>query len=195
MSEKIFARVDNLGNILDYPVFDYVIYQRGHSEDMYVKVDTSDKPDYNEYKEVNEVVFYNHATNTVKVIYEVKDKGVAYFFSKLNVEEDQPAYTPTKDDLDFLKAAVVREVEEGLQRLAAERSYDNITSLTSYMNSSDPTFKAEAIYGDQIRSTAYRNLYIYLNKVESGQLQLANTWEQLVADAQLPAFTWDNFNA
>lgn len=206
MSEKIFARVDEQGNIMDYPVFEYVIKARGHTENMYARVDTSDKPADSEYQDVNETLAYNSATNVVKVIYEVTPKGVNYFFNKLTTKVLEPSqdgtlgpdaegkpYTPTQEDLAFFQSAVIRKVEDGLQQLAQAKGYDNITSLTSYINSSDSHFKSEAAYGENIRSTAYRNLYNFLGKFQAGLETLPTSWDEFVQKAQLPAFNWDNY--
>ena len=63
MSEKIYARVVN-GKIIDYPVYEYIIYGKGDSFSLYTPVDTSDKPEEDElYSKVvpmekNNIPFY-----------------------------------------------------------------------------------------------------------------------------------------
>ena len=205
MTEKIYARVSDQGDILDYPVYEYVIKARGHTVDMYVPVDNSNKPVYDEYQDVNETLSYNRATNVVTVNYEVKDKDIDYLFSKLNSKVFDPEfpgdeskakqYVPTEQDRAKLQQLVVKKVEQELDGLAQAKQYDSIVSLVGYVNSTDAHFKAEAIYGDNIRSTTYRNLYTFLGKVLAGEAQLPTSWNEVKQNANLPDFNWDAYVA
>ena len=203
MSEKIYARVVN-GKIIDYPVYEYIIYGKGDSFSLYTPVDTSDKPEEDEFIDVSEEAVYLADKKIVKVYYTVTPKSIDYLFEKINRkvpnpedptnEEKMTLCELTPQDIAKVEEMVVAKIDEELQRLATERKYDNINTLVSYMNSSDDKFKNEAIYANDIRDGVYRNLYTYLGQVLTNQKPRPTSWENLVQEAGLPAISWENFD-
>lgn len=196
-----YAAVNEAGNITDYPLFEHIIKSRGHTLDMYAKVDESDKPIFDKYHSVSESMKYIPATNTVKVTYtrELLDpNSLLNLFNSVTPDKENPGdeskavkYKPTSTDLEMLQKMVTHKVEKQLDKFAQERRYDTIHTLLTYLNSTDEQFKKEAQYAEQINSGVWRALTTYMNEVLAGVADMPKNYDEI--QAKLPAITWDNF--
>jgi hypothetical protein len=87
----------------------------------------------------------------------------------------------------LLRQAVVAAVQELLDAKAHERSYDNIFTLVSYAESTDPVFHAEGQAGLIWRDQVWASCRQLMEDVVAGRRTIP-TVDQVLAE--LPAFTW-----
>lgn len=87
--------------------------------------------------------------------------------------------------IDDLKIEATRRLDE----FAKSRGYDNITSVASYANSTDPDYLAEANRAIYLRDRWWRILTTLMNEVLSGARPIPESFDVLAAE--LPALTWD----
>lgn len=78
-------------------------------------------------------------------------------------------------------------VQQRLDEVARSRNYDNMLSLASYANSTNPKFKAEALAGIAWRDECWGLFYAKLATVGAGEETLPSVEEAL---ALLPAMEW-----
>jgi hypothetical protein len=89
---------------------------------------------------------------------------------------------PAPVEADYVAAA-----QALLNTTARSRGYDDILSLTSYVDDPNPTFSAEAAAGKSWRSAVWTAGYALLAQVQAGTIT-APTIESFVAS--LPAMVW-----
>ena len=88
--------------------------------------------------------------------------------------------------IDIYKATASQLLDE----FAQSRGYDNIISLTTYINDPNPDYVAEANRGIYLRSVWWTTLTAIMNDVLSGTRVLPASWEEL--QAELPELSWDS---
>lgn len=86
----------------------------------------------------------------------------------------------------------IMEIQSRLQMVmdskAAERGYDNIFTALTYIDSKNPKFKAEALALKDWRDEMWTEGYDYIDKIEKGEFEVPNTWEDV--EKLLPKFEW-----
>lgn len=92
------------------------------------------------------------------------------------------------DPIPPTQEQIIKQYEKNIQSLldtfAKERDYDDITSLVSYINSTNETFKAEAKRGIYLRDLIWTKFYEIINKAET-----LPKFEEL--KTELPQLTWE----
>ena len=88
--------------------------------------------------------------------------------------------------IDDYKATASRLLDE----FAQSRGYDNIISVTTYINSSNTDYAAEAQRAIDLRDAWWSGLTTIMNDVLAGNRPLPASWNELAAD--LPELTWTN---
>jgi hypothetical protein len=78
-------------------------------------------------------------------------------------------------------------VSNALDSLAATMGYDNVIALCSYINSTNSTYKSEALYMNGLRDMVWEELYNITNAAKAGERTLP-TEEELFAE--LPAISY-----
>lgn len=87
--------------------------------------------------------------------------------------------------------AYVDAVQNALDAFAQEKGYDNCNSVCTYGLSTDPMFRAEALYMIGIRDRAWRTCYNILGEFQAG-LREAPTIEGLLHELGLDRLNWLN---
>lgn len=77
-----------------------------------------------------------------------------------------------------------------LDQFAQSRGYDNIISVTTYVNSTNPDYVTEANRAIYLRDVWWTQLTTMMNEVLEGTRPLPATFDELASE--LPALTWDS---
>lgn len=85
-------------------------------------------------------------------------------------------------------SVIQANIQALLDRTAAEKNYDNIFTALTYLNSTNPTFKAEAEALRDWRDDIWTRCYAYLADVEAGKEEMPSSWTEV--EEKLPKFTW-----
>uniref|UniRef100_A0A6C0JV23 Uncharacterized protein n=1 Tax=viral metagenome TaxID=1070528 RepID=A0A6C0JV23_9ZZZZ len=80
------------------------------------------------------------------------------------------------------------EVQKRLDDFARTRYYDNILSLCTYANSSNPKFQVEGTYGLQVRDSTWNIIYQIFEDVKNNIREMPLTYEEI--ESELPILTW-----
>ena len=94
------------------------------------------------------------------------------------------AEPPTPEEI---QANLTQAVQAHMDKTAQERHYDDIFTATSYVNSSDPVFAAEASALLLWRDQVWRLCYTILDEVKAGVRPIPSVTELL---NELPKFVW-----
>lgn len=87
--------------------------------------------------------------------------------------------------------AYVDAVQNILDQFAQMKGYDNCNSVCTYGLSTDPIFRAEAIYMIGVRDRAWRTCYNILGEYQMGMRE-APSIEGLIHELGLDALNWDD---
>lgn len=98
--------------------------------------------------------------------------------------EEEPVETPEQIIENYTQM-----IQMALDLFAQTRHYDGIMSACSYAESTDPIFKAEALYCIQLRDTTWRQAYIVMDAVLAGTRPLM-TIEELIAELPIGSAQW-----
>lgn len=85
------------------------------------------------------------------------------------------------------EASCIASAQQLLDTTSQGRGYDSMLSLASYVNSTNATFKAEAVAGAAWRDAVWAEGYNILAQVQAGTLAVA-TMDAFLA--LLPAMVW-----
>ena len=94
-----------------------------------------------------------------------------------------------QDTPEEIISKYTKQIQEALDTFAQTRHYDNIMSACSYAESTDPIFKAEALYCIQLRDITWRQAYIAMDAVLAGTRPLM-TIEELIAELPIGSAEW-----
>ena len=100
------------------------------------------------------------------------------------IEENTAELTPEQ-----IIESYTQQIQNALDTFAQTRHYDGIMSACSYAESTDPVFKAEALYCIQLRDTTWRQAYIIMDEVLAGTRPLM-TIEELIAELPIGSAEW-----
>lgn len=197
----VFARLDAEGVVLEYPVFALHIRNRAQPFDWYTQVEFDPKPEVPQFFSLCETITVSRSLTGVfhvKASYTLKADSLASVLNTLRKPSEIPG-TISDEPLDFadVPPATVLRVSElatalaqsKLDGLAQTRNYDSINSAASYKGSKVARFGAEGQRAFDLRDDTYQALYTYIGKVQSGELPVPLTVEEI--EANLPAMTWD----
>lgn len=104
---------------------------------------------------------------------------------KLYFAGEEPITPPPTPEQ--IQKTLTDAVQAHLDTKVKERGYDSILSACSYVNSSDPTFQAEALACVAWRDAVWRTCYNILDEVMAGEREIP-TAEELIAE--LPELVW-----
>lgn len=148
---------------------------------------------------------FKYPENVFKIQYTYKDPNTVYYY-----HDDSTITTGTKEDLIYYVHIWESEkvkldstytidqqsqkrlikyyssiIQNALDSFAQTRLYDDIASVCSYYNSTDPIFKKEAVYCNELRDKTWRTGYQIVDEVLAGIRDIP-TEEELVK--LLPVF-------
>lgn len=83
---------------------------------------------------------------------------------------------------------IVSRIKSDLETLALSRGYDSILEVVSYANSSNNTYRAEALHCAQLRDQVWTILEDYLNRVDLAQEPQPTSHAQVAG--LLPPIAW-----
>lgn len=190
---KIFARIKD-GKIVEYPVYELHIRNRKHPENLYVECVFDTKPVVPEFHYLTENKLIEN--NKVYVSYKVLPVPLEGLLKKLS-PTPQPGQQPislaiTDVKPEFVERVIVlakEHVQSLLDKFAAQKGFDGMSSLVSYKDSTIPEWASQATIGIAKRDATWSGLYTYLNKVNTGVEPLPTTVEDIIQE--LPALTWE----
>lgn len=107
-------------------------------------------------------------------------------FDLISREWKDPPEPPQPSVQEIIKQ-YTDAVQARLDSFARTRGYDSVLSCTSYANSTNPKFAAEAQYMIQARDNTWTTCYQILNEVMSGTREIP-TLDELMNE--LPPLAW-----
>jgi hypothetical protein len=193
---KIYARLDESNNVIEYPVYSMQIKNRNHPIEWYTECviqETGIKPRFHYYKEILQVRI-DATGKKVYVKYELMEQDLNNLLRSIIKIANNTATTPLLTDLD--KETIDRiiyladkYVENKLNDFAAIKGYSSAERAVGYINSSIPKFSNEGKRVSDIRDQVWISLPIYIGKVLTGELPIPSSTADI--DNVLPEFTWD----
>lgn len=87
---------------------------------------------------------------------------------------------------------LIEETKGYLNQWANTKDYDNITSLCTYANSSNPVYKAEGEYGVIARDVTWNKIYEILADVEANIRPMPTSFNSI--KHELPILEWPSTN-
>jgi len=87
-----------------------------------------------------------------------------------------------------IKDVINSEISKQLDKFAQQRGYDNVVSCVSYANSTNITYKEEALYCMQLRDQVWAIITDWINKVDNYEIEMPGSMEQIYK--KLPEFVW-----
>lgn len=194
---KVYARLDESGNILEYPVYESHIRNRHHPQEWYTECRLDQMPIVPRFyvvKENLQVLSTSTRTGvkrTVVVSYEILPQQLNNLLH--SVSKNAIGEPSTVSDLDEETVAMVIKladeyVEAKLDAFAQTRGYKNAERCAGYKDSTIPKFSTEAATVIALRDQVWLNLPNYMTGVLTG----ANPFPRstLDIDSQLPQFVW-----
>lgn len=198
MSEmKTYARLDESGNIVEYPVYDMHIRNRNHPYEWYTECTLANKPVPPRFYFVKEnlEVFTKQLGSKVErfvtVNYQVLPQELNnILFSISKNAAGQPSTVSDLDQatLDKIIELVDNYVESKLDAFAKTRGYTSAERCAGYKDSTIAKFSTEAATVIAIRDQVWVKMPDYLTKVITGVKPLPRTTADI--DAELPEFVW-----
>ena len=129
--------------------------------------------------------------DTVIIDYEVKQKTITELFDNLNVQypdTNTPITSIAPAMLNGFVTIVKVTVQERLDNFAKEKGYDDIKSVCTYYNSTNPTFSSEATTAIEMRDNTWSTLYAFLDDMMSQVFPVPRSWSEI--ELILPDLTW-----
>lgn len=194
---KTYARLDESGNIIEYPVYDIHIRNRHHPKEWYTECVLAIRPVAPRFyfvKEILEVIVKQVGNKTelsVLVNYEVLPQelnNILHSISKNATGQPSTVSDLDQPTLDKIIELVDNYVESKLDAFAKTRGYTSAERCAGYKDSTIPKFSTEAATMIAIRDQVWVKMPEYLTKVITGAKPLPRTTADI--DAELPEFVW-----
>lgn len=193
MINKTYGRIKD-NKIIEYPVYDYHIKNRGHPLSWYTEVAYDIKPDVDEFHYLREhlsIVASNIFVRFELIPYTI-DQVLSNIWKEHSYVQDNETILNFAD-IPLHKVNKVIELSEAyvtkkLNEFARTKRYEDIVSLTSFANSTNITYKQEAERGIYLRDTTWDNFYLYLAEVQSGTTTVPKSLAEI--EARIPDLTW-----
>lgn len=194
---KVYARLDESGNIIEYPVYEMHIRNRNHPYEWYSECTMSNRPVAPRFYFVKEnlEVFTKQTTTGVQrfvsVTYEVLPQEINNVLLSISKGVNGTPSTVSdldQETLDKLIELADHYVESKLDAFAQTRGYKNAERCAGYKDSTVPKFATEAAKVISIRDEVWLKMPVYMTAVITGSKPLPRTTADI--DAELPEFVW-----
>lgn len=188
-----YARVQN-GEIMEYPVTEENIANRGLPMSWFLPCEVDKRPDPDETVMVVEVYTVQEDKVLVKYVATPIDPQLVLdnLFDYVTRPRNRPYMGRVPSSTAF--ATVVnwfeKETQKRLDKFAMERGYTNIFTLTTYATSRVATRKEEGQRGVDLRDQTWDAFYSFLEKLNTGEVEYPSTYSDVAA--HLPALTWED---
>lgn len=90
---------------------------------------------------------------------------------------------------ELIRREIVMNTQSSLDNFAQSRGYDNILSLTTYVTSTNATYRIEAERGVELRDATWSKLYEIQEQIESGTRSVPASFLEI--QSELPALVWE----
>lgn len=183
------------GKLVEYPVFDTHIENRGHPKDWYTPVSYLDKQEHDQFSYLREIPEVIDKTSIV-VRYVVELLPLESLLQRLPKDIGSitsPNEAPSPELISEIQSRVIDLVEQRLDAFAATRGYGNsrtspIVSASSFATSSDPKHGPEGRYCVQARDDTWNALWKYWADILKGVKGYPTSFNDVVE--VLPPLKW-----
>jgi len=187
--EEIYAKIEN-NEIVQFPLTIQDINNSNDSTASYYYCYPNVKPPYDPTIEimVEKPVLLG---GVVIINYFVEKKTLEELFSEIGLGEGSGVMIQDVSE-SMLNAVIILvkdKVQKKLDEFAQTRGYDDMKSVCTYVNSSIPTYQAEAERAIELRDSTWSALYNYLGSIVAGTIPLPSNCDDI--EAVLPALTWE----
>ena len=170
---KVYARIDSLGNVLEYPILDAEITSRSVPRYFYSEVIFGAKPVLKsgqvlvEVRTVSAGVLYISYTVDEQTL----DKLIAMFARSF--QQDQLPMAP--DQYALMTKMIEDKIQARLDTFATGRGYASMDRLASYVTSKVESRRVEAQRGVELRDDTWDAWYTYLADVNARKVVTVST--------------------
>lgn len=198
--QKVYARLDTAGNIIEYPVFEIHITNRAQPLDWYTPVIYGPMPTLDAFHYLVEVKTVAADKSVVNVAFEVRAFTLDELLAAIPPAADDPERqlfpdrvweTPSDEYVAYCMELSVDRAQKYLDTFAQTRNYDSMTAACTYATSKIAKFATEAQYCVTVRDETWTALYAYQAALKAGTEPLPNRWEKIQAKLPVPAWPAD----
>jgi hypothetical protein len=207
-TREVYAKIEN-GNIVDYPVYPTHIKNRSHPINWYTPCIFETRPVIKKYQYLKEKLKVSPDRKFVYITYEVDNLPLESLFQRIppriietEGEENSPFMDmfgivgssnliedpPSPELINEIKNRIIERVDNELNEFARSRDYTSIVSAVSYINSSNPKFKAEGQYCSDLRDAVWPALFGYLQEILSNTVPVPISYAEI--QERIPQFKW-----
>jgi hypothetical protein len=199
-AQKVYARLDTAGNIIEYPVFEIHITNRAQPIDWYTPVVYAEQPTLDAFHYLVEVKTVAADKSVVNVAFETKAYTLDELLARIPPADDDPERllfpdhvweTPSAEYVAHCMELSVDRAQAQLDAFAQTRNYDGMTAACTYATSKIAKFAAEAQYCVTLRDATWTALYAYQAAIKAGSEPLPNRWDKIQAKLPVPAWPAD----
>jgi len=101
------------------------------------------------------------------------------------------SFVVTNYSWEDIKIFVETKIQNLLDDFAKERNYQSITTLASYYNSQQETYRLESIYGTNLRDSVWAEWDSFKASVDNNERNIPSLYSEVLST--LPTISWDNF--
>lgn len=181
---KIYARVNENREILEYPVLAEHIAARCHPLTWYTEVLLKSRPECPKFSYLKENLYFQGDV----IISEVSITPMAfdvilhnYVYGDNDPRPDKYITEVTPDVVAALLDAGKAPIQGKLDAYARDHGYDDIVSMCSYATDPDEGYRTQGQMGVNLRSSAWRALFEYFAAVSVRSKPIPKLYEEVLA--------------
>lgn len=197
MLDQTFALFQN-GQVVEYPVTLETIQKRGHSVTSYTRVTRRmAMPASDPLFEKLKFKLVQTSLSEASIEYTVEPLSLDVVLFNLNHRQDDEGqlvpFQPSSlsvEQVEKLSKLVTDHGEALVNALAKEKSYDSFdNAISRYSNSTNPSFKADALFLQRALDTTWANLINYMEEIQQGTKTLAWSVSEIDEVIDLPRWS------
>lgn len=181
---KIYARLDEQKQIVEYPVLAEHIAARCHPLSWYTEVSVKTRPECPKFSYLKEKLYFQGeelVSDAVVVPLDFDEILRNYVYSGFERTEDKYFTDVTADVVSALLEAGKAPIQAKLDAYARAHGYDDIVSMSSYATDPDERYRAQSQTGVTLRSTAWRTLFDYFAEIAQCIKPVPKYYSEVVA--------------
>lgn len=190
---EVYCRISD-GKIVEYPVLALHIKNRAQPLSMYTQVYFDDKP---------VITRFQYLTETVKLI-AGKFPVVTYVVNNMSFEQLVSELKKTKlgedgkidvakldeETINYISDVCNGRLDKLLDDFVATRKYRSVDSMAKYYDSTNPTYKTEALHVRDLCDAVWPALEQYMTSVLTKKVSFPESWVEIMK--HVPEISWSN---
>lgn len=170
--QDIYVRAEGM-TVVEFPVYREHIEARGHSVDMYVKVQKQPMPKDSKFMILRPRVVM-HSPTVAVMFYETRPATIGQLMGKLYRDAGEPTELKASDADQEIIARLTDNLIDGyvsfvLNERAKERKWSSLDRLMAMINSTNTQWKAEAEFILEAYHGAHEHAQVLIGTLKSGE--------------------------